>query len=416
MVPHALSGLPRRVIRSARVSVFGLTLAVLAVAGTGACDKMPLTAPAGTVITLVSTTNVLPINGSTDVVAVLIENGTTGTGTSTSGSAGTPVHNGTVVIFTTSLGKIEPAEARTNNGRVTVKLTADGRSGTAIISAFSGAATKTLEIKIGAAAAERVALTAAPTSVPANGGTAELSARVEDISGNPLFGVPVAFTTTAGNLTAGSALTNENGIAKVLLSTTAQATVTASAGGKVGTVTINIRSRSTITLTPPAGSVFVGAAAIFTVTPGTAVALTGVTVNFGDGTPSRSLGAISGSTTVVHFYEDDGVFQATVRGTDVDGGVAEAYGGVAVMPFTFSASGSPTSGALGTVFSFNVTGIPTSVPIDRYEWNLGDGTVRQTNTGNTTHEYLTRGTRTITVTVVPLYGSRKSATFQISVT
>ena len=227
--------------------------------------------------------------------------------------------------------------------------------------------------------------------------------------------MPVAFTTTAGNLTAGSALTSENGIARVSLSTTAQATVTASAGGKVGTVIINVRSRSTITLTPPAGSVFVGAAATFTVTPGSAVALSGVTINFGDG-HSQSLGAISGSTSVVHFYEDDGVFQATVRGTDVDGGVAEASGGVAVTPFAFSASASPSTGALGTVFSFNVTGIPTTVPIDHYEWNLGDGTLRDTDTGNTTHEYLLRGTKTITVTVVPLYGSPRSATFQVSVT
>lgn len=415
MVPHALSGIPRRVIHSARVSVFALALSALALLSAAACDKMPLTAPAGTVITLVSSTNVLPINGSTDVVAVLVESGTTGTGTAATGSAGTPVHNGTVVIFTTSLGKIEPAEARTHNGRVTVKLSADGRSGTATISAFSGAATKTLEVKIGAAAAERVSLTAAPTSVAANGGTAELSARVEDASGNPLAGVPVAFTTTAGSLSAGSALTNDNGVATALLSTTTEATVTASAGGKTSTVTIRVRSRSAITLTPPAGSVFVGSPASFTVTPGAAVALSGVTINFGDGR-SQTLGAISSSTTVVHFYEDDGVFQVTVRGTDVDGGVAEASGGVAVTPFTFSAAGTPTTGALGTVFSFSVTGIPTTVPIDHYEWNLGDGTLRQTDTGATTHEYLSRGTKTIKVTVVPLYGSSKTSTFQISVT
>jgi len=263
---------------------------------TAACDKMPLTAPAGTVITLVSTTNVLPVNGSTDVVAVLIENGTSGTGTTATPAAGTPVHNGTLVTFTTSLGRIEPAEARTTNGRVTVKLVADGRSGTATISAFSGAATKTVDIKIGAAAAERVALTASPTSVPANGGTSTLSARVEDISGNPLFGVPVAFTTTAGNLSAGSAVTNESGTASVTISTTLAATVTASAGGKTSTASITVRSRSNITLTPPAGTVFVGAAASFTVTPGTAVALTGVTITFGDGT-SQKLGAISSAST-----------------------------------------------------------------------------------------------------------------------
>src|SRR5688572_19490685 len=106
-----------------------LGLLTLAGAVSVSCEKMPLLAPPGTVITMVSTTNVLAVNGSTDVVAVLIENGTSDPGTgggAASPSAGTPVHNGTLVSFTTSLGSIEPAEARTNNGRVTVKLTADG--------------------------------------------------------------------------------------------------------------------------------------------------------------------------------------------------------------------------------------------------------------------------------------------------
>ena len=142
--------------RGSRTGRLGTTFLVASLVALGAmaCDKVPLTAPAGTVITLVSSTNVLPINGSTEVIAVLIENGTTGTGTGTgtggSSSAGTPVHNGTLVTFTTSLGRIEPAEAHTVNGRVSVVLLADGRSGTATITAFSGSASETLEVKIGA--------------------------------------------------------------------------------------------------------------------------------------------------------------------------------------------------------------------------------------------------------------------------
>jgi hypothetical protein len=417
MVPHAPSAprLPRRLKRG--VPGAATAVAALVLIASAACDKVPLTAPAGTVITLVASTNVLPINGTTDLIAVLIENGTTGTttGGAATPSAGTPVHNGTLVTFTTSLGRIEPAEARTSNGRVTVKLVADGRSGTATITAFSGSASKALDVKIGAAAAERVAVTASSATVPANGGTVTISARVEDISGNPLTGVPVSFTTTGGTLSAGSALTNENGVATTSLSTTTAAKVTASAGGKTGTADIAIRSRSEITLGSPSGSVFVGAAAAFTVTPDPAVAFKNVTIDFGDG-ESRSLGAISSTTTVVHFYTEDGVFQVTVVGTDVDGGTAEAWGSVAVIPFTFSAGANPTSGPVTTIFTLSVTGIPASVPIERYEWSFGDGTGQTTNTGSTTHGYQTVGLKTITVTIVPRYGSAVSTTFQLLVT
>ena len=85
---------------------------------------------------------VLPIAGSTDITAVVIE------------SAGTPVQNGTVVTFTSSLGTIEPREARTSNGQVTVRYVAGTQSGTAKIGAFSGGSkSEDLEILVGAAAA-----------------------------------------------------------------------------------------------------------------------------------------------------------------------------------------------------------------------------------------------------------------------
>src|SRR5688572_6045342 len=185
------SNAPRRVIGTGRLGPT-LTLACVVALGAMACDKVPLTAPAGTEITLVASTNVLPINGSTDLVAVLIE---------AEGGAGTPVHNGTLVNFTTSLGRIEPAEARTVNGRVTVALKADGRSGIATVTAFSGSATQTLEVRIGAAAADRVSVIATPSSVPPNGGIVTIIARVEDENGNALAGVPVSFSTDAGTLT-----------------------------------------------------------------------------------------------------------------------------------------------------------------------------------------------------------------------
>ena len=110
-----------------------------------ACNRVPLTAPSGTSITLIAATNTLPVNGSTDVTAVLIEggqstNGGNNGGTTVTPGVGTPVQNGTHVIFTTTLGRMEPADAQTNAGKAVAKLIGDGRSGTATITAISGAA------------------------------------------------------------------------------------------------------------------------------------------------------------------------------------------------------------------------------------------------------------------------------------
>ena len=102
-----------------------LTAALIAVG----CDKVQLTAPTESTIQLFANASAVPLNGSVEIIGTVIE------------QAGTPVQNGTVVTFTTTLGRIDPSEARTNNGRVSVRLISDGRSGTARVTAISGGAT-----------------------------------------------------------------------------------------------------------------------------------------------------------------------------------------------------------------------------------------------------------------------------------
>jgi hypothetical protein len=206
-----------------------------------ACDNLPLLAPTGTSITLLATTNVLQLHQSTEIVANLIEGGQDGFG------AGTPVHNGTLVTFTTSLGRLEPTEAKTDNGQARVRLIADDRSGTATVIAFSGAATQSLLISIGSASAARIVLTANPQALPAGGGATAISARVEDLEGNGIDGVLVTFTATAGTLSATAVPTTASGFASSTLSTTASATVTASLGGALAT-TVDV------SVAPPARS------------------------------------------------------------------------------------------------------------------------------------------------------------------
>ena len=91
MVPRV----PTRTVRQ----VTTLPSCLCAIVSIGSCDKVPLLAPTESVITLVSNRAVLPINGTAQIVAIVIE------------QSGTPAHNGTLVTFTTTLGTLDPRES-----------------------------------------------------------------------------------------------------------------------------------------------------------------------------------------------------------------------------------------------------------------------------------------------------------------
>ena len=136
---------------------------------TVACQKVPLLAPSGSTITLTALATALPVNGSTDIIAQVIEAG------------GTPPHSGTLITFTTNLGTVQPSEAETDiSGRVTVKYVAGSGSGTATITAISGgvsaSGTNAIKIAVGAAAVGRHRLSASPDTVSATGGTSTITA------------------------------------------------------------------------------------------------------------------------------------------------------------------------------------------------------------------------------------------------
>src|SRR5712692_5698908 len=100
-------------------------LAVLLLAG--ACQKVPLLAPTGSTIILTASANALPTNATADLTAQVLE------------ASANPPHSGTLITFTTTLGAIEPSEARTDvNGRVIVKFSSGLANGTATIVASSG--------------------------------------------------------------------------------------------------------------------------------------------------------------------------------------------------------------------------------------------------------------------------------------
>ena len=112
---------------------------------------------------------------------------------------------------------------------------------------------------------------------------------------------------------------------------------------------------------------------------------------------------------------EDGVFQVSVIGTDVDGGSAQAAGSVGVIPITFSVTSSKSAEVVNVPFLFTVSGIPAGVPINRYIWDFGDGQGQTTTTPTASHAYQAPGLKTITVTVVPRYGESRTASFQVLV-
>lgn len=390
----------------------------LLVCATGpACDKMPLVAPTGTTITLYASSTGVGLNGSVDLTATVIE------------SAGTAVQNGTVVTFITTLGSVDPAEARTQNGKVTVKLLSGTRSGVAEVRALSGgASTKdALKINIGAAAAAKVDLVATPSALSSAGGTVQLTATVSDANGNRLEGVPVSFTTNAGIISPSSVPSDANGEARASLVTASEAKVTATVVGGTGststltaTLTVPVRATPNVTLTPPSNAVE-GTPVTFgvSITAVTGTSVRTAVIDFGDGATQNV--STSGTSSASHVYDRSGTFVVQATATDAAGESATATTSIVVQEVTVvvGLTASPVSPLVGEIVTFTPSAVisptGTSLVIVRYEWTFGDGTTGVTPTATAFHRYSIRGVKTITVRAVASNGRAGTALFKIEV-
>jgi hypothetical protein len=384
----------------------------------GGCDKVPLTAPTGTTIRLYTNTQVLPVNGTAQITASVLESG------------GWPVQNGTVVTFTTSLGSITPAEATTTDGKVTVTFNAGSQSGTATVNAFSGSASTSgtsgstggtggttgttgtgVSIMIGAAAATTVIATASPSSVSQLGGSSIISASVLDANNNGLSGVPVSFSTDQGTLSPVTTTTNASGMATTTLNTNQTATVTVTAGTKTATAKVTAVAIPTVVVTPPTATPTAGLSSNFSVsvTAGSGAApIRSVVLDFGDGT-NVSLGQATGSITVPHIYKSAGTYLVSALVTDASGATGSMSVPVVVfaaVPFTVTLTAS--SGRIGQAITANAAPSAGAPPIVKYTWNWGDGTIESTSGPSNSHVYatdsfpLTLQSWTFTVTVTAL--------------
>jgi hypothetical protein len=401
------------------------------------CEKVPLLAPGGSTITLTASTTALPVNGTTQLIAQVIEAG------------GTPPHTGTQVSFTTTLGTIEPSDAHTDaNGRVIVTFKAGSANGTATITAISGgasvAAANAVKIAVGTAAVGRVNVSASPSLIPALGGSATITTTVFDINGNPLPSAPVTYSTTTGTLDPTFGTTDANGAATTTLRTSTKATVTASVGAQApatppatgtgtapasgqasGTVTVDIAAAPALVITPPATTPTSGLPATFTFVVTAAAAngsaIRSVAVNWGDGS-TQDLGAVTGTAAVSHTYRTAGSYTISATVTDASGNVVTVATAVTVnatqIGLTITPPATPPSAGLPATFTFTLGTLPPGDFVKDVIVDWGDGKTQDLGaisaTTTVAHVYTTADSYTVRATLHDTAGN--STTVSTSVT
>jgi PKD repeat protein len=151
-------------------------------------------------------------------------------------------------------------------------------------------------------------------------------------------------------------------------------------------------------------------------------AIRNLTIDWGDGSPTQSLGAISSAATASHVYHTPGTYVLTGTLTDSLGNVVAQSSPVTVIPVprpTIIITPSPVPGHVGTqtTITIQVT-LPTGISVQDLTINFGDGT--SADLGGATsaavpHVYTAVGTYTVTVTVTDTSGQVTIGTTAVSI-
>jgi len=404
------------------------SLGVLAMLVAISCDRVPLIAPTNSTVTIDAGSRVVETGGSTSVSATVIE------------QSGTPVQNGTVVRFTTTLGRLDPVEAQTRNGVATTMFFAGNDSGVAEVRATSGGAggsstttpgngttpptttTPTTNgnvvlISVGSAAVDTVTVRANPSSVSTGtGGQVSVIATVIGTGGRLLPSIPVSFSASRGTLSSTTAATDAQGEARVTLTTNGDTDISVAAGTKTATTKVTGVPGPAVALTCSVGSATncaaasVGQAVVFTAQRAQGSGnITSAVLDFGDNS-SVNLGTLSGPATIPHTYTQPGTYTARLTGSDGN----ESSSSVQVVLVTAVTA---TVSATITTPPRTVTATATvSAPVTQYLWSWGDMTANTTTTSATApHTYTAAGTFDITVTATLQGGGTATATTSIVV-
>lgn len=401
------------------VSAVALVALALALLGTACGDAADIVAPSGSNLTLTSAATSLPFNGTAALTVQIVD------------AQGRPVPDGTQVTFAATLGTVQPAEVATAGGAAAATFNAGVASGTATVTATSGSAgtSNSVRIAVGVAAVATVTVSATPPAVPFGGGHSVLAAVVADAGGNPLPGIPVTFTTTAGTLTPTDLKTDATGKVQTTLATSQAATVMATAKPapsdsgatsvtpKSGSVAVTVapQPQPVVAITPSANPV-ANAPTTFTISvapaAGSNTTIRNVSISFGDGSQA-DLGAPTGAAILAqHVYTAGGSYTVTVRATDSGGGVGTASTIIVVtaaapLSVTIALGASVPGGGNQSIVTLTATVQPPTAVIASYVWEFPAGSPpsTETTTSNQVQHLFTRNfSYTVRVTVTTVGG------------
>jgi parallel beta-helix repeat protein len=289
-------------------------------------------------------------------------------------SNGTPVADGTVVSFATSLGNLAPTTATTVGGVATATLSST-IAGVATVTATAGSLSATIPVTFTPGAPFTLTLSAVPDTLPVDA-SSTLTATATDQYGNLVAdGTIISFTTSLGTLSSITATTNGGDAVVTLTSMTpGVATVTATVGSLSATalVTFTPGAPFTLTLTAVPDTVLVGNAGALTATVtdqyGNPVA-DGATVSF-----TASLGNLAPVTATTVGGVATATLSSTVSGVAM---VTATVGSLsATIPVTFI-PGAPftlTLTAVPDTLSVDASSTLTATATDQYGNAVDDGT------------------------------------------
>lgn len=216
------------------------------------CSKGNPLAPPGTLLTITASPSRIGLDGTATIIV---------TGRRPDGN---PLPRGTEIRFSASLGTIDTLVGTDGSGVARAILRADGRSGTATVTASAGDAEATIDVTIGEPpeAAPQVTVSVNPDNIPVGeDSSATVTIIVRNNDSSPAgAGLEVILTTTLGTLNPERPLTDSSGIAKTTLFAGLQsgtAEITAFVGNSdPDTTTLTIReSAADISLQPNPASI-----------------------------------------------------------------------------------------------------------------------------------------------------------------
>jgi hypothetical protein len=275
----------------------------------------------------------------------------------------------------------------------------------------------------------------------ADAGQASVSARVQNIKGNPLAGVMVTFTTDAGTLSSASVLTGSGGIASTTVTAATSAGITATAGTLTSRTTVASQPVSPPPPTPAppvpptspgalglsinASTAAVGSTTVFNANTSGSSGASNITWNFGDGATMTG-----NSPTTGHLYAAIGSYPVTATLRD-DTGRSASAGTTATVTAAPPPPTTPTPGptlhtitaALGCVPSagstvcnatITVDGAPATLQLEELIWFWGDGNMNGAGVKPVVflqnHTYTQRGTYTVMIIAKTSDGASATAT------